>query len=221
MEVRISAGKELLFSSPISSKKHGFYIKREKRGTEDRRTGREGHPLWEVAGGKGRDPENQSLRSPYRGAWPGRWPHGSRGLRDRETGRGLTCAAQLMRSVQLGHHILAPAAEVRQVWGPRPGPGIQRAGCWAWDTWHGRLASQAGVPSARTCCPGLGQDMPHCSPSETLSSQGLGFLIWKQVWLTHSVRKLLVWTCAVISLDVQEGAGQDSEGKDSCYCPTG
>lgn len=103
------------------------------------------------------------------------WQQGPEGQRQ----GGAHPARPVDEVVQLGHHILAPAAGKCGRFGDHSS-GLGYGGL---SAGHGHMAwggvSQAGVPSAPTCCPGLGQDMPCYSPSETLSSQGLGLLIWK------------------------------------------
>lgn len=198
----------------------GFTLK-EKR-EEQKTEGQEGGGSSSLGGGrgKGRDPENQSLRSPYRGAWPARWPHGSRGLRDRDR-EGLTRRAQLMRSSSLA------TTYSPRLLGSAAGLGTTAL---AWDTagwvlgmdtWHGEASARQASPLPAPAAQAWGRTCLTAVPVRPCPLRDLVSLSGKQVWLTHSVRKLLVWTCAVISLDVQEGAGQDSEGKDSCYCPTG
>lgn len=103
------------------------------------------------------------------------WQQGPEGRRQ----GGAHPACPVDEVVQLGHHILAPAAGKCGRFGDHgSGLGYGRLGAGHRHmAWGG--VSQAGAPSAPTCCPGLGQDMPHCSPSGTLSSQGLGLLNWK------------------------------------------
>ena len=128
----------------------GFTLKEKKE--EQKTEGQEGGGSSSLGGGrgKGRDPENQSLRSPHRGAWPAQWTLGSRGLRDGDR-EGLTRRAQLMRSSSLA------TTYSPRLLGSAAGLGTtalawDTAG-WVLDTWtHGMERRQ---PGRRPLCPHL------------------------------------------------------------------
>lgn len=177
-------GRSYCFHHPFPVKNMGFTLKEKKE--EQKTEGQEGGGSSSLGGGrgKGRDPENQSLRSPHRGAWPAQWTLGSRGLRDGDR-EGLTRRAQLMRSSSLA------TTYSPRLLGSAAGLGTTAL---AWDTagwvldtdtWHGEASARQAPPLpppaaqawGRTCL--IAVPLGPCPLKDLVSSTG------KWVWLTH------------------------------------